>query len=371
MENENPVVIFGAGKTGRGFLARLLDEQGFPVVLIDRDTELIRQIRNGYRITYYGSRSPREIIPADAVTLEDPKAADYARKAQNIFVSVGIANLEAAGRWLSGQVSPGARLYLCENGSRARQVMEEALGGSNPVELYPSAVFCTTIEGEGAGICSEEYDRLFCGRPRGTQICEGQTQRTGTEPWAPFLEYTDDFPALMTRKLYTYNAASAIICYPGSRMGYGDMADAANDPQILQMLSEYYPQIGEALCREYGYSRQSQIEFAAASLKKFTNRAIRDSIIRNARNPRVKLGVDERLAGPARLIQKYGGDTRILSKTIAAALLYPYDEEWKREVALQGAGRILKEVCRIPCSDPLHRQIMDFYQSAVSGATGL
>ena len=39
------VVIIGAGKTGRGFLARLLREQ--ELILIDRDAALIEALKGG------------------------------------------------------------------------------------------------------------------------------------------------------------------------------------------------------------------------------------------------------------------------------------------------------------------------------------
>lgn len=347
----DPIMILGAGKTGRGFLARLLSEQGYPVILIDRDPQTVARIRDGYRVHFYGSRPSLGIAPLDAVHTEDPKATAYVRSTHRIFVSVGIKNLEAVGNWLADKVSSGSEIYLCENGSTASSMMERCLERTK-ARVFPAAVFCTTIEGRGADIDSEEYDRLFCGVPGGEQ----------ENPWAPFLEYVENFPALMTRKLYTYNAASAIICYLGCHKGYKAMAEAANDSGILKKLDAYYPEIGAALCREYGYTQESQDAFAEASRRKFTNKKIRDSIARNARNPWVKLEPGERIMGPVRLLEKYGGDTEILAETAAAALAYGEDETWRRRVLTEGIDTILGEICRLRPEEPFYRLTAKYYE---------
>ena len=45
MNEEKRVVIIGAGKTGRGFLARLMKEAGREIVFIEKNEELITKLR--------------------------------------------------------------------------------------------------------------------------------------------------------------------------------------------------------------------------------------------------------------------------------------------------------------------------------------
>jgi len=126
----------------------------------------------------------------------------------------------------------------------------------------------------------------------------------------------------MKRKLYTYNAASGIIAYLGAAAGHADYAAAANDPRIERALDRFYAAINEAVCAEYGVDRREQAEFAAASKRKFQNRAIVDTIGRNAASPERKLGATERIVAPMRLIAAHGGDASVLYDTAAAALRY-------------------------------------------------
>ena len=60
-----------------------------------------------------------------------------------------------------------------------------------------------------------------------------------------------DFPLLMLRKIYTYNASSAIIAYLGAEKGIQSYAQAACNPDIARELDLFYTQINRALCLEY------------------------------------------------------------------------------------------------------------------------
>ena len=52
------------------------------------------------------------------------------------------------------------------------------------------------------------------------------------EPAAKTLKPIGNFSNFLTRKLYTYNAASCVIAYIGWKKGYSNYADAANDEEI-------------------------------------------------------------------------------------------------------------------------------------------
>ena len=106
------IVIVGAGKTGRGFLARLLQEAGKEVVFIDKN--------------------------------------------QEFFVSVGGQNLKDVGVSLAKVLAQDKKYYIitAENASKPSKTLKEAIGRQDLV-VSESTVFCTTIEEEGIHINSE------------------------------------------------------------------------------------------------------------------------------------------------------------------------------------------------------------------------
>ena len=110
------IVIIGAGKTGRGFLARLLTEENREFVLIDEKEELIRKIKKGYEVAYFNGSKTIKIIPKDCVGTKEEKAFEYIAKADIIFTAVGIDRLEEAGKFLNGRTKENVNIFLCENG---------------------------------------------------------------------------------------------------------------------------------------------------------------------------------------------------------------------------------------------------------------
>ena len=47
----NKVVVIGAGKTGRGFLGRLLQEAGKQIIFIDKDPALVDKLNTEKRFS--------------------------------------------------------------------------------------------------------------------------------------------------------------------------------------------------------------------------------------------------------------------------------------------------------------------------------
>lgn len=73
----------------------------------------------------------------------------------------------------------------------------------------------------------------------------------------------------MLRKIYTYNASSAIIAYLGAEKGIQSYAQAACDSDIARELDLFYAQINRALCLEYSIAPAEQQQFSLNARKKF------------------------------------------------------------------------------------------------------
>ena len=94
---------------------------------------------------------------------------------------------------------------------------------------------------------------------------------------------------------------------------------------------------------------------------KYRDRRIRDFLERNARDPIRKLGPNDRLVGPARLVLEYGGEPTNLSTVIAAALFYdnaldPIAQKLKKRREDEGIDSVLADVCKICVPTNLKRK---------------
>ena len=345
--------MIGAGKTGRGFIGRLLAEDGRKILFIDKNETLVNALnRSGsFKVSFFGGvRQPMTVEDYEAVTWDKADLSDI----EIIFVSVGGMNLPDAGSELRKLIDDGKMRHIIvgENASHPAKTLSEAIGLDN-VTVSESTVFCTTIEDGELDIASENYPYLQCdAEPLG-----------GFDPAISTVRPINGFGNFLTRKLYTYNAASCVIAYLGFVKGYSDYGEAANDREILELLDRNYGVTNKVLCKVYGYDEEDQCEFALLSKKKFCDRTIADTVSRNAREPQRKLGGAERIIGPMKLIDEYGEDASVLMLTAAAALLYehPTDNSWQAIKDSHTPAEILSEICGLPEGSRLSAAILEKY----------
>ncbi len=349
------VVVIGAGKTGRGFLARLLN--GNDIVFIDKNQALIDELnrKKQVEIDFFGNKKPSVSVKfSKAVTWDGVSEADF-YGAECIFVSVGGTNLEDVGLKLKNFVSPENRIIVCENASKPAAKLAASMD-INGVKIAESTVFCTTIEKQkgSVDINSEWYPYL---QFDGDVFCV-QPDLFGIKP-------IKNFGGFLDRKLYTYNSASCIIAYLGALKGYSVYSDAANDSEILSLLDKNYEIINECICAEYGYEKNDQKEFALLSRDKFTDKTLVDTVARNAREPQRKITRAERIVAPLLLEIKYGKDSSVLEKTLAAALLYtPAEEvEWNKILEKKGYEGVLTELCGLDNSSEVYSRVLSMIRS--------
>ncbi len=90
-------VIIGAGQTGRGFIAPILQENGYELVFLDKDQGLADRLkREGhYKVRYFGNqKEARTISGFRAYSMEEPEAVRETAEADVVFVSVEVVEIK-------------------------------------------------------------------------------------------------------------------------------------------------------------------------------------------------------------------------------------------------------------------------------------
>ncbi|PKL13939.1 MAG: hypothetical protein CVV52_03870 [Spirochaetae bacterium HGW-Spirochaetae-8] len=363
--------IIGAGRTGRGFIGRLLYESGVSFHYVESQASLVERLRqkNSYTVEFFGNtRKPVNIEGFSVQHVSDKNTIESIAYSDLVFVSVGADNLVNVGSLLAKVLSYRGSINLfpyplyiitAENAihpaEKLRIHIQKSYKGSTHYLITETAIFCTTIEKSKGSmdIISEDLN----------QIPFAAFNLSFPFELPSFLRLEKDFELLLTRKLYTYNCTSAAIAYLGHASGYLEYAEAASDPSIEILLMALYESVNHALGLDYGIDPVDKNEFACASLKKFQNKDIYDSIERNARNASRKLGPDERLLGPLRLLVKHNIAFDVLSMVIATACRYGIEHEQSMHDLLehQGLEGILKNICFIDVDSSEARRIIDFY----------
>lgn len=323
--NEKAVII-GAGNSGRGFIARLLCENGVNLCFVDRDEQLIGKMNTEGRFSILAGENKKETVidGYQAYAVSDQRALEAAKEADLIFVCVGSQNLPNLKSFFvslsSLRKAEQCKVIVCENGISPKQILRDALIGTpaEKMNITQGIIFCTSIprkKGE-LDIISEEYPELPLDFDEGLF-------RVKLEHF-PMIQ---GFDILMKRKLYTYNCLSACIAYMGYLKGYTDYGEAGRDAGIADFYREIQGKLDAAVCRETGVSMEEQQIFSERAVKKFTSRVITDTIAKNARAAVRKIGPEERIMGPLKLFLKNNIDPAPLCRVLAAALYYLKHEE--------------------------------------------
>ena len=321
-------VIFGAGQTGRGFIAPILQSNDYHVTFVDKDSALIDQINEEkeYTIRYFGNcKKPITIKDFEAYTNEDPQAVEKLVEADVICTSVFAGHLKELIPLLQTvEKSRTSKMQIicCENGVNVKKDLVES--GLNAI-ITEGIIFCTTLkpDSKSLDLLCEDIEEI----PIDAKV-EGLNLHIKRMP----LE--ERFSDLIQRKIYTYNFMSAIIAYLGWYKGYEVYGDAGNDSQIDHVIQTLKPLVSRVIAREFNITYEEQLAFTQRAVNKFQNREIIDTIYRNARQAKRKLGIKERILSPMRMTVAQGEDYTWFKLIVGAAMTYAHKVE----------GEDLKEV---------------------------
>ncbi|GAB2027387.1 mannitol dehydrogenase family protein [Lactovum odontotermitis] len=315
------VVIIGAGQTGRGFIAPILDKNDFEITFLDKNEQTVQQLNTEkeYRVEYFGGTRQTEVMTGfQAFSTESKEALSALAASDLVAVSVLANNIpsliplfqEAAGLREKKMI-----IICCENGVNVKKPLVEA---RIDAVISEGIIFCTTLQPdkEKLDLLTQDYPEI---------PVDGQVEGLNASDFKiAGMPLEMKFPELIQRKIYTYNFISAIVSYFGSYLGYKVYGEAANDPVIASFTAQIVPTITEIVAKEFDVAPQEQLTFTQNAVTKFQNKAIYDTIYRNAREAARKLSSHERLVVPLKLALKYQTPTVQIELVLAAAVYYGY-----------------------------------------------
>jgi mannitol-1-phosphate 5-dehydrogenase len=340
---DKSIVIWGAGRIGRGFVADLFQAAGYRVVLVDNSPDLVKQLRESGRYTVV--RAPRADW-REEVTIEGYTAL-AATEAQEVGAAVAQAALLAVAVYpdqfqaCANELSPGLLrrreecpdvpldILLCTNlmhaGPRFQSALEQAVPPEAHDYLRQRIGVVETLVIRIAPDPPEairQRDPLLVWTNGYPDLPVDRHGFKGPLPGVPALRIVDDMRAEETRKMYTYNMAHAVLAYQGARWGYDLIVDCLADLKVRAEAEGALDEASHALQAEYGYTAEEMSAWTAGVLEQTDNPVLGDTVRRYAADSRRKLGRDDRLVGPALLALKHDIEPRHIVSAIAAGLRY-------------------------------------------------
>ena len=377
------VLIIGAGKIGRGFIAQLFYNSGYKIFFLDASKEVVALLNKEkkYRIDIAGAgEDMTAYIEVDsAFTLDDKeKVAAVLSDIDIIVSSVGAGNIEKVTLFIKDiLISTGRKKVLnwiiCENANHPAKKMKDLL------LQHADAEFEGFVQSKLGLIETQVLRTGMLARP---EVISKEPLALRMQDWWTLPLDKDafvgqipevkgfvpksDFSNELVRKLYTFNGTNGPIAYIGWANGYTILHEPALAyPAFFTAIQE---ESAFGLVNEFGFDEKEQRDFMALAMKKYTDPAINDQIERNASDSKRKLSKEERLIGPALLCSRHGRKPYAYAKAAAAAYYYngSTDEgtrEVQETVRQSGIEAAIKQYSSIDESWELYHLILAAYQS--------
>ncbi|WP_424114299.1 hypothetical protein [Roseiarcus sp.] len=229
--------------------------------------------------------------------------------------SASVARILAEG--LSQRTMPGV-LYAAENHNHAAEILESKVGGSRP-----EFQFLNTVIGKMSGVISEGSSREFLVEEF-NRILISRVALPGFRRGIEVFEEKPDLLPFEEAKLYGHNAVHALLGFLAHREGCRCISDASES--LRRFAGEaFIEESGRALiARHEGvdelFTPRGFEHYACDLLERMVNPWLNDLVARVIRDPRRKLGWNDRLIGTMRLVLDVGMVPRRFAEGAAAAL---------------------------------------------------
>jgi mannitol-1-phosphate 5-dehydrogenase len=377
------VLIIGAGKIGRGFIAQLFYNSGYKLWFLDALKEVVELLNKEkkYRIDIASEgKDLTEYIEVEgAFTLDDKeKVAEVLSDIEIIVSSVGAANIEKVTRFIKDILIATNRKKLlnwiiCENANNpAKKIRDILFQNADPEfeEFVNSKLGLVETQVLRTGMPAKE--EVIIKEPLALRMQDWWTLPLDKDAFIGripevkgFIPKTN-FANELVRKLYTFNGTNGPIAYIGWANGYKILHESAL--AYAEFFREIQEEAAFGIINEFGLNEKEQREFMALAMKKYTDPTINDQIERNANDTKRKLSKEERLIGPALLCLKYGKKPNAYAKAIAAAYHYTGSkdegtQEVQETISQSGIEEAIKKYSSINEASALYDLILESYKS--------
>ena len=232
-------------------------------------------------------------------------------------------------------------LYAAENDNRAAEILGNAFRARAPLGLGERLAPVNTVIRKMCGKITEPAEMAEPGRARLTpqadrallmeecnEVLVRRPNAGGPGRGLTFLQEKTDLAPFAEAKLYGYNAVHALVAYLGALRGHRTVAEAGRDAPILDAARRaFIDESGAAMIRRHGHTGDPLFTppgfraHAGNVLERMVCPHLHDLVERVGRDPRRKLGWDDRLCGAMRLALDAGLDPVALSLGTAGAVL--------------------------------------------------
>jgi mannitol-1-phosphate 5-dehydrogenase len=332
-------VQIGAGKIGRSMMGDVFTSAGYRVLFIDIDEPLVADlaIHGRYPICYSDNALASHnkwIENVGAISAKDEAAVvDAIRSADMIGVSVGKAAwptvVPTLAKGLVARNGDPVDVVIVENVRNGGQFVHKLLAPQLP-DTFPWETLGLVTTCIGRMVPSQDphpENRGWVLSESATQFCGDRNAFVTTLPDCSGFDLVDDVAAYVDRKLFLHNMTHSAIAYVAAHQSHDvtTVADAISITAVRGAVATAANEVIPALLSRYpgAFSHDDLRSYVSGILDRYGNAALGDSLTRVGRDLPRKLGPEERIVGPLRLLAESKLPYKSMLGVFSSALWFP------------------------------------------------
>jgi len=345
------LLMFGAGKIGRSFIAQIFSRGKYEVVFVDVNREIIRQInrKGSYQLIFRGEKGEEKVVvkPVRGFLFEEySHIVKELEEARYVAISVGKKAfpivMEALGKMIPvvWETYPEKMIdiILAENIRYVSRQAAEILirNGMDEKKVKEYVGLIETSIGKMVPLAAGEDHTLdVVAEPYNELILDGEAFKNEI-PRIKDITPKKNMQAWVDRKLFIHNLGHAAVAYFSSYCEPGKkyIWEALERDRIREKVFEAMREAAEVLLHLYPgvFTREEIINHIHDLLVRFANKALGDTVYRVGCDLPRKLGRDDRIVPVIRYACDNGLPYEGTLKTLLAGIRFNTKNEKGKEL---------------------------------------
>ena len=388
--NDKKIVIWGAGRIGRGFVGDIFNAANYQITFVDQSSELVNALINNKKYRVVRAASKDDISAVDIsnyAALHSSQISEIGEaihSANIMAIAVYPQNFEEVASQLKAPLLDRFRksvallnILLCTNLVHAGPKFEALLvAGLSDEDRKIMEAKTGVVETLVIRICPDPPENVRKEFPLivwTNGYASLPVNKSGFKGYLPDMDtfrYVADMRAEEQRKMYTYNMCHAVLSYHGHMAGHELLVDCLADEGIRKEATEALEEVSQALQKKHGFSKEAMDEWIKGVITQTNNPTVGDTVVRSANDPLRKLKREDRLIGPALLCLDNDIQPYSIIRAIGAAFHYKEGND-QASIKLQklirekGIRKTIIEVCGLADDENgLVQKILAEYQNS-------
>ncbi len=353
------LVLIGAGKIGRGYMADIFNRAGYQLTFLEYSDALVKALnKQGYYTVFMNSSDDKDSKPtltkfriggykAYCTETQRQQCLDALAETNYATIHVYPGACESIGHMLGDAIKQRVArnnaepldIFMCVNFqgpakifkayAKERLTTEEEKGYLEEKVGFVETMIFRSGENPAQEMLAE--DPLCVSVSNTTNWPVDKDAFKGTPPEGVEMNLMGNFEARLVHKIWSGNMTHCSAAYYGKQRGYTYHYESELDPYIHKCSVLAKREADHGICAEYnvsveeintGYKKTpSRVDFSKVDTKN------RDTLNRIGADPKRKLGRNGRFVGPALLAIKHGKVPFFLTRGAAMGFYFVNPED--------------------------------------------